>query len=75
MHTFMHNDIYAYCETHIASRCEENRAFQMGYKEGDRIFYVSTTNNKGVKEYVTPMLMTSWDIYWQIKNARFEEHF
>jgi hypothetical protein len=47
----------------------------MGYREGDKIFYVSTTNNKGIEKYVTFELMTLWDNHWQTKNVRFEEHF
>jgi hypothetical protein len=34
----------------------------MSYREGDKIFYVSTTN-KGIKEYVTFELMTLWENY------------
>jgi hypothetical protein len=33
----------------------------MGYREGDKIFYVSTINNKGIEKYVTFELMTLWD--------------
>jgi hypothetical protein len=32
--------------------------FQMGYREGDKVFYVSITNNKGIEKYVTFELMT-----------------
>jgi hypothetical protein len=37
--------------------------FQMGYKELDRVFYVSTIKNKGAQEMVTPKLLNSWDIH------------
>lgn len=37
--------------------------FQMGYKELERTFYVSTINNKGAQEMVTPKLLNSWDIH------------
>jgi hypothetical protein len=30
------------------------QAFQMGYKEGEKKYYVSPTNWKGEEEYVTP---------------------
>jgi hypothetical protein len=46
----------------------------MGYREGDKVFYVSTTNNKGVEKLVIPELFDSWDIQWQAKNAKFEEY-
>ncbi len=48
--------------------------FQMRYREGDKVFYVSTTNNKGVEKLVIPELFDSWDIQWQAKNAKFEEY-
>ncbi len=50
------------------------RSFQMGYREGDKIFYVSTTNNKGVEKFVIHVLFDSWDIHWQAKNVKFEEY-
>jgi hypothetical protein len=50
-------------------------SFQMGYREGDKIFYVFTTNNKGVEKFVIPKLFDSWDIHWQAKNVKFEEYF
>lgn len=49
-------------------------SFQMGYREGDEVFYVSATNNKGVEKLVIPELFDSWDIHWQAKNAKFEEY-
>jgi hypothetical protein len=49
-------------------------SFQMGYEKGNKVFYVSTTNNKGVQEMVTPELLSSWDIRRQANNAKFEEY-
>jgi hypothetical protein len=37
--------------------------FQMGYKKLNRVFYVSTINNKGAQEMVTPKLLNSRDIH------------
>ncbi len=35
--------------------------FQMGHREGGKVFYVSTTKNKGIEKYVTLELMILWD--------------
>jgi hypothetical protein len=36
-------------------------SFQMGYREGNRVFYASNTNNKGVEKLVILELFHSWD--------------
>lgn len=50
-------------------------SLQMGYRKGDKIFYVSSTNNKGVEKFVILELFDSWDIHCQAKNVKFEEYF
>jgi hypothetical protein len=47
-----------------------NEAFQMGYKEGDKVSYLFFTNWKG-KEDLIDEHEPSWNIYWQVENGRF----
>jgi hypothetical protein len=54
---------------------EMEHNFQMGYGERNGVSYVSTTSKKGIVEYVIPKLMSSWDIHWQTRNAKFKKHF
>ena len=46
--------------------------FVHGYREGDRVFYVSTTDDSGTSQLVTDEIMQAWDAHWSIVNAAFE---
>lgn len=48
------------------------QAFQMGYKKGDKVFYVSHRNQKGEEEFFADHIH-KWDIHWKVMNASFEE--
>jgi hypothetical protein len=45
--------------------------FQMGYKEGDKVFYVSTTNKQGEETFVNSY-EEGWDRHWKEANDEFE---
>lgn len=46
--------------------------FVRGYRPGDRVFYVSTTNDKGFSKSVTPEIVATWDEHWKQQNEYFE---
>lgn len=43
----------------------------MGYQEGDKIFYVSTTNWQG-EEALVDTCEEGWDQHWKVANDEFE---
>jgi len=45
-----------------------------GYRDGDRCFYVSITNDQGTSKLVTPDIEESWSSSWKRKNEEFESH-
>jgi hypothetical protein len=47
-------------------------AFQMGYKQGEKVFYVSPTNWQG-EEIIISTVESLWGPLWKEKNNRFEE--
>ena len=50
----------------------ENKIFN-GYREGDRVLYVSIVNNRGKSLYVTEDKLSFWDPIWQQVNDVFEQ--
>jgi hypothetical protein len=44
-----------------------------GYRNGDRVFYVFTTNDKGCQIQVSDEVKDSWDPHWVMVNNEFEE--
>lgn len=46
--------------------------FARGYRPGDRVLYVSTTNDKGACKLVTPEIVETWDECWIQENDQFE---
>lgn len=46
--------------------------FLHGYREGDRVFYVSTMNADGMSMDVTDDIKASWDPLWIAENESFE---
>ena len=46
--------------------------FVMGYREGDRVLYVSSFNDVSVDMPVSPDIVSSWSPLWQEANAEFE---
>ncbi len=48
------------------------QAFQMGYGEGDKVFYVYPTNWQGEEAFVIDHIH-EWDDHWKVVNASFEE--
>jgi predicted ABC-class ATPase len=48
--------------------------FQMGYKEGDKVFYVSATNWQG-EETLVNSYEEGWDCHWKEANDEFEVFF
>lgn len=46
--------------------------FVMGYRDGDRVFYVSTTNENGVSQSIDDSILASWNDHWQERNNEFE---
>ena len=46
--------------------------FVMGYREGDRVMYVSAFNNVPVDLPVTPAIMAAWIPLWQEASAKFD---
>ena len=49
----------------------ENK-FVTGYRDGDRVLYVSIYNNKAESLDVTSDIIDSWSSLWQSANDRFE---
>jgi hypothetical protein len=47
------------------------QVFQMGYREGDKVFYVSPTNGQGEEAFVVYHIH-EWDNHWKVMNASFE---
>ncbi len=47
-------------------------AFHMGYKEGDKVFYLSLTNQQGEEEDVT-LYNNTWDEHQLLENDLFEK--
>jgi hypothetical protein len=47
-------------------------AFQMGYKQGEKVLFVSPTNWQGEK-IVVSTIESSWGPFWKENNDRFEE--
>lgn len=47
-------------------------AFHSGYKEGDKVFYVSPTNQQGGLESIVGFEI-KWNNQWKSKNDRFKE--
>jgi len=47
--------------------------FVHGYREGDRVMYVSITNDKGLSQRITEEISSSWNAHWIAENAHFEE--
>jgi hypothetical protein len=47
-------------------------AFQMGFREGDKVFYVFPTNWQGEQAFVADHIH-EWDDHWKDVNASFEE--
>ncbi len=43
----------------------------MGYKEGDKVFYVSATNWQGEEAFVDAY-EGGWDQHWKVVNDEFE---
>ncbi len=39
--------------------------FQMGYQEGDKVFYVSPTNQQGEEAFVAYHIH-EWDSHWEV---------
>jgi hypothetical protein len=48
------------------------QAFFTRYCEGEKAFYVSSTNSKGEEELVSKYI-PSWSSLWTCKNAKFEK--
>ncbi len=46
--------------------------FQMGYLEGNKLFYVSPTNQKGEEEFAAYHIH-KWDVHQKVVNSSFEE--
>jgi hypothetical protein len=46
--------------------------FMHGYKDGDRVFYVSITNDRGCQMELTDEINKSWDPHWMIVNDEFK---
>jgi hypothetical protein len=44
----------------------------MGYRKGNKVFYVSPINKKGEEEYVENHIQ-KWDVHWKAVNDSFEE--
>jgi hypothetical protein len=42
------------------------QSFHMGYNEGDKVFYLSSTNWKGEKH--VSLHNRTWDVHWVIEN-------
>lgn len=47
--------------------------FVHGYREGDRVFYVSITDDTGSSQLVTEEIISSWDLHWVHENNAFEK--
>ena len=47
--------------------------FSNGYREGDRVLYVSIAKNDGSSLDVTDETVSSWDQHWQRANDLFEK--
>ncbi len=63
MHLTLHVDIQ-----------KMDASFQMGYKEGDRVFYMYAIDNLGEEMRITKEIEKGWDQYYKYCNAKFE-HF
>ena len=46
--------------------------FVMGYREGDRVMYVSVLNDIPIDLPVFPAIMASWSLLWQEASAEFD---
>lgn len=46
--------------------------FVHGYRFEDHLFYLSTTNDKGLAKYVDVDILSSWDTHWIAHNQTFE---
>ena len=46
--------------------------FVMGYREGDRVMYVSAFNDVLVDLPVFPAIMAAWSFFWQEASAEFD---
>ena len=49
------------------------REFVKGYRDGDRVMYISMYNNEELSSDVTEEVMSSWSPLWQSANQAFEE--
>lgn len=47
--------------------------FVHGYQEGDRVFFVSTTDDSGGSQPVTDDIVQGWDSHWKKENEAFEK--
>jgi len=47
------------------------QAFHMGYREGDKVFYVFATNWQG-EEALVDAYEEGWDQHWKVVNDEFE---
>ena len=46
--------------------------FVHGYRDGDRVFYISMTSDTGEEKLVTPGDEEHWGPHWQLENEEFE---
>jgi hypothetical protein len=47
--------------------------FIFGYNDGDRVMYVSLTNDRGQKQAISDDIKNGWDEHWIAVNTEFEE--
>ena len=47
--------------------------FVHGYREGDRVFYVSITDDTGSSRLVSEEIISSWNLHWKHANDAFEQ--
>jgi hypothetical protein len=50
---------------------KREHAFHMGYKEGDKVFYVFATKLQG-EESLVDAYEEGWDQHWKVVNDEFE---
>ncbi len=48
------------------------QAFHMGYKQRDKVFYLSSMSSKGEEQNVF-LHSGTWDEHWVVENKRFEK--
>ena len=49
------------------------REFVKGYRDGDRVMYISAYNNEMMTSEVTDDVKAAWSPHWQKANEVFEE--